>query len=292
MRFNNVQNANSDQIRALQLKELEILKKLKKICYEHHLRFFLIGGTLIGALRNHGFIPWDDDVDVMMMRDDFETLSAHPEWFEDVNLIMQRSNEEINQHLTGIELKDPNTTFINKHSVNEDIQHSIAIDILPLDYRPVGSLKKTKQILYSMIYSLYNADRVPDHQGAFLKIPSYFLLKAVPNRKLKYRIWSWAQKKMIALDDKNSREVVELSCGFKALFRYVDAAWFESSLEVKFEGELFPIPIGYDEYLTSIFGDYMKLPPKEDQVAKHNTLLVDTEVPYEKSMRKQFLKGD
>lgn len=292
MRFNNVQNADPDQIRALQLKELEILKKLKKICYEHHLRFFLIGGTLIGALRNHGFIPWDDDVDVMMMRDDFETLSAHPEWFEDVNLIMQRSNEEINQHLTGIELKDPNTTFINKHSVNEDIQHSIAIDILPLDYRPVGSLKKTKQILYSMIYSLYNADRVPDHQGAFLKIPSYVLLKAVPNRKLKYRIWSWAQKKMITLDDKNSREVVELSCGFKALFRYVDAAWFESSLEVKFEGELFPIPIGYDEYLTSIFGDYMKLPPKEDQVAKHNTLLVDTEVPYEKSMRKQFLKGD
>ncbi|MGX5376817.1 LicD family protein [Ligilactobacillus sp. LYQ135] len=291
MRFNNVQDATPEQIRALQLKELEILKKLKKVCYKHHLRFFLIGGTLIGALRNKGFVPWDDDVDVMMLREDFETLSAHSEWFSELGLVMQRSNEKINQHLTGIELKDPNTTFINKHSVNEDIQHSIAIDILPLDYRPIGKIKQTKQIIYSMLYSLYNADRVPDHQGTFLKIPSYILLKAVPSKKAKYKVWSWAQKKMVALDDKESREVVELSCGFKALFRYVNASWFESSLEVKFEDELFPIPIGYDEYLTAVFGDYMKLPPKEDQVAKHNTLLVDTEIPYEKSMREQFFEG-
>ena len=292
MRFNNVKDATPEQIRALQLKELEILKKLKKVCYEHHLRFFLIGGTLIGALRNKGFIPWDDDIDVMMLRKDFEILSAHPEWFENEDLIMQRSSEKINQHLTGVELKDPNTTFINKHSVNENIQHSIAIDTLPMDYRPKGKIKKMKQIVYSMIYSLYNADRIPDHQGNLIKIPSYLLLKAVPSRKAKYKLWSWAQRKMIALDDKESREVVELSCGIKALFRYVDAAWFESSLEVEFEGELFPIPIGYDEYLTTVFGDYMSLPPEEDRVAKHNTLLVDTEVPYTDDMRKEFIKGD
>lgn len=289
MRLNNVKDASPEQLRVLQLKELEILKELQKILSLHNLNFFIIGGTLIGAIRNQGFVPWDDDIDIIMKRCDFEKLYDHTEWLEGTQLVLQRSNDKVNQHLTGMTLKDTNTTFINKHSIKENIVHSIGIDIMPLDYRPIGNFKRRLQILYAMIFSLYNADRVPDHQGKILRFLARFPLFVVPGRKLKYKIWSWAEKKMISLGDEDSNEVVELGVGFKALFRYDDAKWFSDSVLVKFEDAELPAPIGYDTYLKAVVGDYMQLPPKSSRGAKHNTYLVDTEKAYSEDERVKFL---
>nr|SFZ89089.1 Lipopolysaccharide cholinephosphotransferase LicD3 [Loigolactobacillus rennini] len=292
MQIANIKNASPEQLRELQLTELEILKKLKKILNEHNLTFFIIGGTLIGAIRNKGFVPWDDDVDVLMFREDFEKLYQHPEWLEGTNLVIQRSNAEINQHLTGMNLKDITTTFINKHSVRENIIHSIGIDILPLDYRPVGKFKRYLQIFYASIFSLYNADRLPDHQGVLLRTIAKLPLNLVKSRKKKYKIWKWAQRKMVNLGDKNSGEVVELGVGYKALFRYNSLNWFKSTINKKFEDVTMPVPIGYDNYLRAVVGDYMQFPPKSSRKPKHNTYLVDTETPYSKKMRKQFIENE
>lgn len=289
MRLSNVRNASPEQIRELQCKELEILKKLKAVLTKHNKSFFIIGGTLIGAIRNGGFIPWDDDVDLLMFRSDFEELYRHPEWLEGTHLIIQRSNSKINQHLTGMILKDTTTTFINKHSVNEDIIHSIGIDILPLDYRPVGKTKRYLQIIYAAIFSLYNADRVPDHQGKFLRKISKLPLSLVKSRKEKYKIWSWAQRKMISLGDENSGEVVELGVGYKALFRTDSLSWFKSTINKKFEDTTMPVPQGYDNYLHAVVGDYMQLPPRDSRGPKHNTYLVDTKVAYNEQLREPFI---
>lgn len=290
MRIGNIKKATPEQIRTLQLRELEILEELQKILKKHNLNFYIIGGTLIGAVRNSSFIPWDDDIDIIMKRKDFETFYKHrKEWLQGTQFLLEKSNDKINQHLTGMMFKDKNTTFINQHSVNEDIQHSMSIDINPLDYRPIGKFKRKLQIFYAVIFSLYNADRIPDHQGKLLRYLAYLPLKVVPSRRIKYKIWSWAERKMIALGDPKSEEVVELGVGYKALFRYDNAKWFEKSVPVKFEKLTLPAPIGYDEYLRAVVGDYNSLPPKESRVPKHKTYLIDTEVPYDKRMRQKFL---
>lgn len=291
MRIGNIKDATPEQIRTLQLRELEILKALKQIFDEHNLRFFIIGGTLIGAIRNQGFVPWDDDIDLLMPRKDYETFYAHrEEWLKDTPYVLQRSNEKVSQHLTGMTFKDKRTTFINKHSVNEDLQHSMFVDILPLDYRPVGKFRQRLQIFYAMIFSLYNANRVPDHQGKALRLLAYLPLKLVPSSKMKYRIWHNAEKKMVALGTPKSGEVVELGVGYKALFRYDDKKWFDDITLVDFEGMKLPAPVGYDQYLRAVVGDYMQLPPKHSQVPKHNTFLIDTEEAYEPTMREPFLE--
>lgn len=284
MRIENIKDATPKQTRELQLKELEILKKIKRVLNDHQLNFYIIGGTLIGAIRDKGFVSWDDDIDILMHREAFEKLYENKNWLASEGLILQRSNATVNQHLTGMTVKDPNTTFINKHSVHEDIVHSIGIDIMPLDYRPVGSFKKKLQIFYAMVFSLYNADRVPDHQGKLLRNLARLPLALVPNKKTKYKIWSWAEKKMITLGNPESQEVVELGVGYKALFRYDSDEWFKSSVMKPFEDTEMPVPIGYDQYLRSVVGDYMQLPPESSRRAKHNTYLIDTETPYDSSM--------
>lgn len=289
MRFENVKDATPDELRQLQLKELDILKRVDRVLKEHNLPFYIIGGTLIGALRDHGFIPWDDDIDIMMFRNDFEMLFEHQEWFDNTDLLMFRSNKTVNQHLTGMTVKDTKTTFINKHSVHENLQHSISIDIMPLDYRPVGKFKEYLQMFYAALFSLYNADRMPDHQGKTLRILSWLPLKLVFSRNMKYKIWSWAERKMVALDDPASGEIVELGVGLKSLKRRLPTYYFEGTVNVTFEDTTLPAPIEYDKYLRSIVGDYMSLPPKETRKPKHNTYLVDTDEPYNNNMREKFI---
>lgn len=292
MELGNIKNASHSQLKEIQLRELEILKHLKAVLDSHGIEFYIIGGTLIGAVRNKGFIPWDDDIDVMMKREDFEKFYRHrEEWLEGTNFVLDRSNEKHNQHLTGMTFKDTTTTFINTHSINEDIQHSMSVDIEPLDYRPVGYFKRSLQIFYAIIFSLYNANRLPDHQGKLLRALAYLPLKIVYSKRLKYKIWSWAEKKMISLDDKKSNEVVELGVGYKALFRHDDASWFDGVVLLPFEDILLPAPKNYDKYLRAVVGNYMELPPEESRKPKHTTYLVDTERPYRKNMRQRFLRN-
>lgn len=289
MRIGNVRDATLEELRQLQLKELEILKKVDRVLKINNVPYFIIGGTLIGALRDKGFISWDDDIDIMMPRDQFENLYKHQAWFDGTNLVMFRSNEKVNQHLTGMTVKDTQTTFINKHSIHEKLQHSISIDIMPLDYRPVGKFREYLQMFYAAVFSLYNADRMPDHQGRLLRILSWLPLKMVPGKELKYKIWSWAERKMVALGDPASEEVVELGVGLRSLKRRLPASYFESTVDVQFEDIVLPAPIEYDKYLRSIVGDYMSLPSAEDRKPKHNTYLVDTELAYNESVRRALI---
>jgi len=291
MRLQNVKNATPEEIRELQKVELGILNQLAEILKQKNLKFFLLGGTMIGAVRNKGFVPWDDDVDVIIPRKDYEILYSHAdEWFKDTNLLLVRSDENSNQHITGMNLKDKRTTFINQHSIFEDLQHSIGIDINPLDFRPVGKVKQLKQVFYAAVFSLYNANRLPDHQGALLRMASAVPLKMF-SEKTKTRIWQYSEKKMIELNDPASGEIVELGVGLKALKRHLAADLFSEQKWVPFEDTYMPIPIGFDKYLSDVHGDYMSLPPEEHRIAKHQTYLVDTEQPYTPELRDKVLEG-
>lgn len=286
MRFENVQYATTEELIALQQSELKVLKQFKQLMDQNGMSFFLSGGTLIGSLRNNGFIPWDDDIDVMMWRDDYERFYENSKKIlQGTNLILGRTDEFSNQHLTGMTLKDTKTTFINKHSLLEkDVIHSIGIDIMPLDYRPVGRIRAFEQMFWAIIFSLYNADRLPDHQGKVIRYFSVLPLKIFP-KKIKYKIWKFAELRMVKLGQKESQEAVELGVGLKPLTRNLKSKWFSKTILRKFEGVEMPVPVGYEEYLGAVVGNFLELPPKSDQKPKHNTVLVDTDVPYSDDLR-------
>lgn len=283
MKIKNLQNASNKEIVLLQNKSYEILCYFKNFCEAHGLKFFLAGGTLIGAVRHAGFIPWDDDIDVFMLRDDYEKLAILWGKYADVNRYSYcRTNNKENYHNTGASIRDNNTTFINRHSVNDDINHGLQIDILPLDYVPSNKLECILQRFWAMIFSLYNAQRLPDRQGNIVRILSDVLLKVIPNKKIRFFIWNEAEQRMCKYKKEDSQGIVELTSGLKAMKRIFSFEIFDSVIYKKFVNEEMPIMTGYDEYLKKVWGDYMRLPPLSEQVAKHNTVFIDLDNSYKK----------
>ena len=133
-------------ISALQQKMLEILLYFQSFCRENGLSFTLCGGTCLGAVRHGGFIPWDDDVDVFMLREDYMRLPALWQARADTTrYTCVRSDDRVNIHHSATEIKDNHTTFINRHSVDADIHHGVMIDVIPLDGIPRGCLRQWLQ---------------------------------------------------------------------------------------------------------------------------------------------------
>ncbi|WP_228410407.1 LicD family protein [Erysipelothrix piscisicarius] len=281
------------ELKALQEKNLEILEYFDAFCTEHNLQYSLLGGTLIGAIRHHGFIPWDDDVDLMMPRDDYEKLSKI--WNqESINsqYVLVRSDLKSNYHDAGIGIKDTQTTFINKHSINDDVIHSIGIEIMPIDGAPKSKVKRLLQLYNAFIFALFNTQRLPDNKGKAILIVTGFIYAVVPWKKTRYNIWKRAERRMTKHRWEDSDEVTELIGSIRGMTTLHPKDDFESVVRVPFEHLSLPVIKGYDRYLTLIFGDYMALPPVQERIAKHNIAYINTEEPYHKFKNKYYCIKD
>lgn len=155
-----------EMLRKLQLKSLEIFKVLKKICEDNNLTIYFCGGCCIGTIRNKGFIPWDDDVDVFMPRESYNKLKEI--WKDCVDTekyeLVIPSEQNFTRNLF-ITFNDNNTTFIKTHQVDLNMNFGIPVDILPLDGCPTSRVKRRMQKFWALIYSLYCAQMVPKNHG-------------------------------------------------------------------------------------------------------------------------------
>ena len=214
---------------ALQAKSLEIFMYFQKICKENNLRYWVGGGTLIGALRHQGFIPWDDDIDVFMPRPDYEKFYAIWNQVGDLeHYALCRTTKEKNIHQTDMQLVDLRTTFINRHSQNEDILHGVSVDIMPFEGCPEGKIARGMQIYHSILYSIFNVQRLPDHQGGLLRFATSIVLNAVKDPAKRYKIWAKHEKKMAKYDFDSAKTVKETITSFRALFYPHPRAAFET----------------------------------------------------------------
>lgn len=279
---------NSFGIALLQEKMLDILKFFVSICEKNGLQYWAGGGTCLGSLRHQGFIPWDDDLDVFMPRADYEKLWDI--WKENKNekYILCRTTCEKNYHHRVMQIVDTSTTFINKRSASEDIEHGVYIDIIPMDACAGSFWGKCSQIYNAIIFSIYNIQCVPEFQGGCLmRAGTRFLLWVVPDSNKRYHIWKNAEKRMTKYDWENAKYAVELTTSFKSLLRPWPKKWFETK-KAQFEDILINIPAGAESYMQKIYGDYMKLPPKEEQCVRHNTVFIDLENSYTNYRGKYF----
>lgn len=273
---------NSYGIAELQDKMLDIFKYFDSLCAKHNLTYWAGAGTCLGAIRHGGFIPWDDDLDVYMPRSDYEKLWRI--WNQislDGKYRLCRTSLKKNYHHRVIQVVDTSTTFINERCVNEDIEHGVYIDVIPIDVAAPCKPKRLLQIFYTILYSVYNIQAVPEFHGTGLMIQgTKFLLWLIQKPELRYKIWKYAEKKMTQYVITEGTDMyVDLLTYFKMLFKPMPVAWFEPK-RVPFEDTEICVPKEYEKYLRYYYGNYMELPPLEKRLVQHNTVFIDLKTPY------------
>ena len=266
-------------LKKMQNKMLEMLLYFKDFCDQHGLRFSLLGGSAIGAVREHGFVPWDDDIDCIMPRPDYEKFPELWEKYGDKDrYVFCRSSREVNYHHASSSLRDPTTTFICTYNQNSDICHGIALEFGAIDAVPNSKILRAFQLFDGALYSLFNFQRLPNNKGKLIRTLTKIAYTLVPSKNLRDSIWIAAQKRESRYSWEKAKYVRMI--GGLATFNLYPKEWFENYVYFDFEGYPMPLMSGYDEFLRGIFGDYMKRPPEKDRVAKHDLIYVDMDHPY------------
>ncbi|MBQ5398270.1 MAG: LicD family protein [Ruminococcus sp.] len=268
------------ELRGLQLKELGLLKYFRDYCDERGITYYLCGGCLIGALRYKKFIPWDDDADVFMPREDYERfIKLYLEENPSERYVLLNETDETFTRNCFATLVDTSATLIKNYQADLKIPHGVAFDIFPVDPRPSG-IKKKFQLFWCVIYSLFRAQTVPEKHGGVLALGSRVLLGIFRGFKLRKKIWKFAERHMTKYRLEDCDYICELCAGPRIMKNEYPKELFDSTAEVEFEGERFKVMRGYREYLALAFGeDYMTPPPKEEQVVTHDLKLLDLDKP-------------
>lgn len=253
---------NLDELKKI---ELEIMKKIHNFCVDNNIRYFLSYGTLIGAIRHKGFIPWDDDIDILLPRPDYDNfVEKFPEYAKKNNLYL--ANDKTKPALLRPFSKVCDSRTIQYEPKYKDPEpRGVFVDVWPLDGLPNNVIKRFfySKIMYfkyvHLMASLTNIDYIPKKNRMkrllirlFSKADYYKLIEKYKNYSTKY-------------DYDKSKYIV--SSGVKAMV--FEKSLFDSTIISKFEDAEFFIPSGYDKYLRKFYGDYMTPPPPEKQVPHH-----------------------
>lgn len=279
----------------LQDKMLDILKHLIDLCEKNKLRYWLAGGTCLGALRHGGFIPWDDDLDVYMPRADYEKL-----WelmggkLSEGKYVLCRTDARKNYHHRVMQMVDVTTTFIHSRNAGEDIEHGVYIDIIPIDACPDGRLQRFSQFVNAVLFSIYNIQCKPEYNGGKLtgvmSLGTTVLLGLVRNPDARYRIWRRAEKRMTGYDWDKCSHIKCITSQFHELMTAFPKEWF-GERKVPFEDIMAVVPRNAEAYCEAMYGDYMALPPQEKRIVRHHTELIDLNNSYRKYKGSYYCRG-
>ena len=247
--------------------QLEILKDVTNFCDENGITYFLAFGTLIGAVRHKGFIPWDDDIDIQMPRPDYiKFLKAYKgEHFKVISPYDTQAKHSVAKVI------DTRTVKIEKAVKYEKGQElGIDIDIFPIDAQPDDEgefLKyfKNKQIIYRLFYF-----SICDFWQFSLKAKIAYLIPSVIGKLVGK---NYFMKKIDQInahyDYETSNYVGSTSSLYEGVKNRALKEWYKDSILMDFEGSKYKVPVGYHEILTKIYGDYMQLPPEEKRITHH-----------------------
>ena len=274
-------------LRGLQLVENDILEKVAQICESNGVRYTLSSGTLLGAVRHGGFIPWDDDVDLEIpVPDYYRFLEIAQDELGD-GYFVQTYMTDPNYHFAYTRIRKNNTAYLDDYQRRNRIHHGVWLDIFPLIPVKSGfSLKVTKKWL-SVCNCLQIQEEVGNYREEFEKkigrmgVWSVSALSVIP-MKARQKL----HKAMLDLAFNADPEKCSLRANVWGNITTVfPREVFDGDVqELSFEGRVYKVPHDYRKYLEIKYGDYMKLPPVEKRYGHCANAIIDLENSYERYM--------
>lgn len=258
-------------IRKYQMAQLRILEYFDAVCRENHLTYFLVFGTLLGAVRHGGFIPWDADIDVAMYREDYETIRNILTENAPSELFYEHYSTEKNHISPHAELRIVGTRviFSNTSLTGCDPQNDgIYIDIFPIDKvadpdeterKQVKKIKKLRRLVYYKAAIDYDSG-----ESKFKNIGKVVLSNVLKPFSLKY-INIKTDQIMQIHNSETTNYVAILTDPLVYRKQLFPCSVFGKGKEIVFEGHMFMVPEEPEQFLSIRYGDYMKLPPEQDR---------------------------
>ncbi len=256
------------KIKDVQKIELEILLEFDRICKEEGLPYQLFSGTLLGAIRHKGFIPWDDDIDVAMMRKDYETFLQMGQKKLREEYFLQTTETDKNYVNPFAKIRKNGTIFMESMVEGVDMHHGVYIDIFPLDYVKPGTVVGYGQLEILKFFRTIKKNRTqkPEVKESFFKRR---LSDAMVDRGISMALNLFSKRGTNHISDLVFNNTKKLYDEYA-----MSNETMESSIMVNFEGHSFPIPKNYHEELKIYYGDYMTLPIKKEQNPHHNIIKI------------------
>ena len=260
--------------------QIDLVKKLLEVCQKHNLKIWADGGTLLGTIRHKGYIPWDDDIDMAMMREDYDKLIAiGQKEFKHPYFLQSGYVEEFNRGFAR--LRNSNTTGIMPYDIRQNFNMGIFVDIFVYDAVPDNRFQLKKLLIKQKIcrlplnIKLYGC---PNYYN-----PKFLLYRICTYIYFGFYTWSSAFKKF---DDTFRRNKISenenIACiAFRPNLLHLfirDKRWYDETILMPFEDIMMPIPIGYDQILTKQYGNYMK-PVKAPPL--HENVIYDVNRPWQ-----------
>lgn len=269
-----INKSEIDDVRRIQI---ELLKEVHDICVKYNLKYTLGYGTLIGAIRHKGFIPWDDDIDILMPRTDYNKLIKIWEDETTNDFILQTYENNIDYTNNFAKIRKNNTTFLQDENEKKKQYHKgIFIDIFPGDRLASSKVSRIIQFVFFALNLLSSRGYKSGNKGLIYIIESLVLM--LPKRMLR-TVYKYTEKYMTSWNNTNNPFV--FSCTILSCKKYYDSEMFNKLVLKEFENEKFLVTVKYDSILREEYGDYMQLPDEKDRVWTHHPILIDINRNYE-----------
>lgn len=272
--------------KVLQEKLLEMAKYLDSFCKENGIEYYIAGGNCLGALRHKGFIPWDDDFDVMMTMDNYTKFCKACETKLDKKYSHQSIDNDPNYHLNFSKLRDNTTTFVEEASMDRNLNnYGIYIDIFQIAGVPEGKWYRKMQNIYrtaaiSCYINIFN--------NKIVKNTFELICKIVGKR----RVQKFCRKKAERYSCETSKEWYTVYDTFPYNRCVAPKEYFGKPTYVPYEDTMLPVPEKADLYLRIMYGDYMQIPSQEEiKKCEHTPYILDVNRPFTDYMENsKFIK--
>ena len=255
--------------------QLEMGIEVKGICEKHNIKYSIIAGTLLGAVRHKGFIPWDDDLDIGMLRKDFDRFIEVCEKELRDKYFLQTWETDCGFALPIAKIRKNGTRFVEKSSSKADLHSGIYIDIFPFDNVPNSRCIRIFQdkstyilkriLLIKMDYILWEDDQ-------FVKKTLYKILKVFSRIVSIKNIKKILYKIMTISNNKESEKVVAIGGAYTYKKESIKREWLEAQRNIEFEDTKFSAPVDYIDYLKYFYGAYMTPPPEDKRQNRHKII--------------------